>query len=164
MEKKIKHKLGVVVPYRDREEQLKSFVSHMSEYLSTIDHTIIVVEQSDDNDFNRGKLLNIGFNSAVKEGCDYVVFHDVDLLPIKADYSYTDRPTHLIGDIITPEGFDRTLFDEYFGGVTLFPASVFQCLNILRMALLRGYCCDAFYIALLCKKHHISENDGEHVF
>lgn len=129
MEKQIKHKLGVVVPYRDREEQLKSFLSHMSEYLDTIDHTIIVVEQSDDNDFNRGKLLNIGFNSAVKEGCDYVVFHDVDLLPINADYSYTDRPTHLIGEIITPEGFDRTLFDEYFGGVTIFPTSVFQAIN-----------------------------------
>lgn len=129
MEKKIKHKLGIIVPYRDRKEQLDKFIFHMSEYLLTTDHTIIVVEQVDENDFNRGKLLNIGFNAAVKEGCDYVVFHDIDLLPIKADYSYADRPTHLIGEIQTPEGFDRTLFDEYFGGVTLFPCSVFQAIN-----------------------------------
>ena len=92
----------------------------MSGYLEEIDHTIIVVEQVDDNDFNRGKLLNIGFNAAKKEGCDYVVFHDIDLLPINADYSYANKPTHLIGDIRTPAGFDRTLFDEYFGGVTYF--------------------------------------------
>ena len=129
MTKKIKHKLGVIVPYRDREEQLKSFLSHMSEYLDTVDHTVIIVEQSDGNDFNRGKLLNIGFNAALKEGCDYVVFHDIDLLPVKADYSYSDRPTHLIGSIDTPKGFQRTLFDQYFGGVTIFPVSIFQEIN-----------------------------------
>lgn len=123
------HKLGIVAPYRDREDQLKKFLSHMSGYLEEIDHTIIVVEQVDDNDFNRGKLLNIGFNAAKKEGCDYVVFHDIDLLPINADYSYANKPTHLIGDIRTPVGFDRTLFDEYFGGVTLFPCHLFEAIN-----------------------------------
>jgi len=123
------HKLGIIAPYRDREEQLKTFVSHMNNYIQDIDFVIIVVEQSDDNDFNRGKLLNIGFNTAIKQGCDYVIFHDIDLLPVKADYSYGDKPIHLIGEIQTPEGFDRTLFDEYFGGVTLFPVSVFQAIN-----------------------------------
>jgi len=63
MEKKIKHKLGIIVPYRDREEQLDKFIFHMSEYLLTTDHTIIVVEQVDDNDFNRGKLLKIGLDN-----------------------------------------------------------------------------------------------------
>lgn len=129
MNKQIKHKLGVIVPYRDREDQLKEFVPYMQKYLENIDHTIIVVEQCDDNDFNRGKLLNIGYLAAIKQGCDYVVFHDIDLLPIKVDYGYADRPTHLIGEITTPEGFDRTLFDEYFGGVTIFPVDVFQAIN-----------------------------------
>jgi len=129
MSKQIKHKLGVIVPYRDREDQLKAFVPYMEEYLENIDHTIIIVEQCDDNDFNRGKLLNIGFNAAVRQGCDYVVFHDIDLLPIRVDYGYADRPTHLIGEISTPSGFERTLFDEYFGGVTLFPVEVFQAIN-----------------------------------
>ena len=73
------HKLGIIAPYRDREEQLKTFISHMNDYIHGIDYVIIVVEQSDDNDFNRGKLLNIGFNTAIKQGCDYVIFHDIDL-------------------------------------------------------------------------------------
>ena len=100
MSKQIKHKLGVIVPYRDREDQLKDFVPYMEAYLENIDHTIIIVEQCDDNDFNRGKLLNIGYSAAVRQGCDYVVFHDIDLLPVRVDYSYADRPTHLIGEIV----------------------------------------------------------------
>lgn len=43
---------------------------------------IYVIEQSNDGrKFNRGKLLNIGFNIALKDGCEVFVFHDVDLIP-----------------------------------------------------------------------------------
>jgi DNA-binding LacI/PurR family transcriptional regulator len=50
------HKLGVIVPYRDRPQQLKRFVSHMEDYLKDIEYEIFIVEQSDDKPFNRGKL------------------------------------------------------------------------------------------------------------
>ena len=55
--------LAIIVPFRDRRQQLDMFVPHMDEFLSDkdIDYTIVVVEQSDDRPFNRGKLLNIGF-------------------------------------------------------------------------------------------------------
>jgi len=125
----INHKLGIIVPYRDREDQLKVFKQRIQDYLGEQDYELIIVEQKDENDFNRGKLLNIGFLTAIKKGCDYVVFHDIDLLPIRVDYGYANRPTHLIGQIKTPVGFERTLFDEYFGGVTLFPVEVFQAIN-----------------------------------
>ena len=44
---------------------------------------VYVVEQStnDGRKFNRGKLLNIGFDLARREGCGAFLFHDVDLLP-----------------------------------------------------------------------------------
>ena len=62
------HKLGVIVPYRDREEHLKVFVPHLCEYLtnSGIGFEIIVVEQGDSKPFNRGSLLNLGFLKAEK--------------------------------------------------------------------------------------------------
>ncbi len=125
------HKLGLIVPYRDRPEQLKTFTEHIKIYLAEkeIDNEIIIVEQTAKNDFNRGKLLNIGFLKAEELGCDYVVFHDVDMLPIDADYSYSDKPVHLITDLDLPEGVSRTLFDEYFGGVTLFPSYLFKQIN-----------------------------------
>ena len=125
------HKLGVIVPYRDRPQQLKDFLNYIEKYLTdkNIEHEVIIVEQTEKNDFNRGKLLNIGFLKAEELKCDYVAFHDIDMLPVDADYSYSDKPVHLITELDLPAGVSRTLFDEYFGGVTLFPSYVFRQIN-----------------------------------
>ena len=123
------HKLGIIVPYRNRFEQLATFKEKIVEYLKNqkIDFEIIIVEQDDTKLFNRGMLLNIGFKHAKELGCDYVVFHDVDMLPIDVDYSYSDIPLHLATNFTTLSSKQkRTLFDEYFGGVTLFPVDVFE--------------------------------------
>ena len=123
------HKLGVIVPYRNRYEHLAEFKTSIVEYLESknIDFEIIVVEQDDAKLFNRGMLLNIGFKYAKDMGCDYVVFHDVDMLPIDVDYSYSDVPLHLSTNFELEEGEkERTIFDEYFGGVTMFPVKMFE--------------------------------------
>ena len=59
------HKLGVIVPFRDRYEHLVEFKSKIVEYLNkqNIQYELIIIEQDDAKLFNRGKLLNIGFNS-----------------------------------------------------------------------------------------------------
>lgn len=117
------NKLGVIVPYRDRYDQLLDFKKRITEYLKfkKINFELIVVEQDDAKAFNRGKLLNIGFKYAKKLKCNYVVFHDVDMLPEAVDYSYCDHPIHL--------ATERVDFDEYFGGVTLFPVEHFEKIN-----------------------------------
>jgi hypothetical protein len=123
------HKLGVIVPYRNRFDQLVLFKEKIVEYLKNqkIDFEIIVIEQDDAKLFNRGMLLNIGFKHAKEKGCDYVVFHDVDMLPISVDYSYSDIPLHLATNFSTLSSKQkRIVFDEYFGGVTLFPCKVFE--------------------------------------
>jgi len=157
------HKLGVIVPYRERPNQLKLFLSYIKEYLSTrnITHEVIVVEQNEKNDFNRGKLLNIGFQKAEELECDYVVFHDIDMLPVDADYSYTEKPTHLITDLDLPDGVSRTLFDEYFGGVTLFPSYVFKQINGYSNKYF-GWGFEDDDLLLRCLENHI-ELDGKEV-
>jgi hypothetical protein len=87
------------------------------------------VEQDDEKSFNRGKLLNIGTIYAKKLGCDYVVFHDLDMLPEEVDYSYSDVPLHLATNLIGTKDFKRIVFDQYFGGVTLFPIKTFEEIN-----------------------------------
>ena len=48
--------------------------------------------------------------------------HDVDMLPIDVDYSEVSVPTHLVDNFIShKDKMKRVVFDEYFGGVTLFP-------------------------------------------
>ena len=119
-----KHKLGIIVPYRNRANQLGLFKRSMSHFLKKehIDHEIFIIEQDGAKLFNRGMILNIGFNYAVKRGCDYVAFHDIDMLPLYVDYSYSDVPLHLATDFEFEKGEkEREIFEEYFGGVTLFP-------------------------------------------
>lgn len=122
------NKLGVIVPYRNREKHLTIFRKHITDYLNknNINFELIVVEQSDGNPFNRGKLLNIGFIEAKKLECNYVVFHDVDMLPMDVDYSYSISPTHLATNF---DSDSNVVFDSYFGGVTLFPTHLFEKVN-----------------------------------
>jgi predicted peroxiredoxin len=125
--KKKPNKLAVIVPYRDRSSQLKRFLKHMETYLSEYVYQIFVIEQSDSKPFNRGKLLNIGYKIACENNCDYFVFHDVDMLPYKVDYSYTDKPLHLATHL--QENDYETTFFDYFGGVTLFNKEDFASIN-----------------------------------
>ena len=119
-------KLGIIVPYRKRPGHLRRFKEHISEYLKDYDYELIVVEQADDLPFNRGKLLNIGFKHAVRNHCDYVVFHDIDMLPVDVDYSYSEVPIHLSTNFINSK---EEIFKTYFGGVTMFPTSLFEKVN-----------------------------------
>lgn len=121
-------KLGIIVPYRNRPKQLATFKQHINDYID-FPFELIIVDQVDSLEFNRGKLLNVGFKHAEKLGCDYVVFHDIDMLPINADYTYEEKPYHLITDLDLPEGINRTTFDSYFGGVTLFPSNLYKQIN-----------------------------------
>lgn len=124
-------KLGVIVPYRNREAHLNTFIPAIKKKLKKdkIDYELIIVEQSSKQSFNRGKLLNIGVAKALGLGCTYVALHDVDMVPIDADYSYVDRPTHLATNFISNKKEKRIIFDGYFGGVTLFPINDFLKVN-----------------------------------
>lgn len=119
----MKNKLGIIVPYRDRYDHLQEFLPHMESYLldKGIEYTIIVVEQDNASAFNRGMLCNIGFLEAKKQKCNYVVFHDVDMLPIDVDYSFSNVPVHLATQNIP--------YPAYFGGITLFPVKDFEKIN-----------------------------------
>ncbi len=117
------HRLGIIVPFRNRWEHLDRFTANIVPYLEryNIDSRVIVVEQDNAQAFNRGMLCNIGFQEAIKQKCDYVVFHDVDMIPVEVDYSYSKHPLHLVSD--------KLPFNTYFGGITLFPVEDFKKIN-----------------------------------
>lgn len=75
-----KYRVNIVVPYRRRPEQLRVFLHYLHRYLQLqeIDYRIIVVEQSPEMQFNRGKLFNVGFVESQKRfPSDCYIFHDV---------------------------------------------------------------------------------------
>ena len=75
-----KYRVNIVVPYRRRPEQLRVFLHYLHRYLQLqeIDYRIIVIEQSPEMQFNRGKLFNVGFAESQKRfPSDCYIFHDV---------------------------------------------------------------------------------------
>ena len=116
------HKLGICIPYRNRKEHLEKLVPHLSKHLTEqgIDHKFYVGHQVDDKLFNRGAMKNIAAEFAFKDGCDYIAWHDVDMLTHEdGDYSYpTENPTHIATKL---SKYNYGLgYDQYFGGVVLF--------------------------------------------
>ena len=115
-------KLGVCIPYRNRKEHLDKLVPSLSKHLENqgIEHTFYVAHQVDDKLFNRGAMKNIAAKFAFEDGCDYIAWHDVDMLPQEdCDYSYpTETPVH-IATQLSKYNYGMS-YPEYFGGVILF--------------------------------------------
>ena len=111
------HKLGICIPYRDREEHLNKLVSSLGPFLEKkgIEYTFYVAHQVDDKLFNRGSMKNIAALEAFKDGCDYVAWHDVDMLPHddNCDYSYPETTPIHIATKLSKYSYSMG-YEEYF--------------------------------------------------
>ena len=120
------HKLAVIVPFRDRFEELLEFAPHMHTFLNRqrVRHQIWVINQVDQHRFNRASLLNIGFLLSRLDS-DYVALHDVDLLPMNNNLSYAypaEGPFHVSGPDIHPLYHYKT----FVGGILLLSNKQFE--------------------------------------
>jgi hypothetical protein len=115
-------KIGICIPYRNRKEHLDKLVPVLSKHLEKqgIDYSFYVAHQVDDKLFNRGAMKNIAAKFAFEDGCDYIAWHDVDMLPQEdCDYSYpSENPIH-IATQLSKYNYGMS-YPEYFGGVILF--------------------------------------------
>jgi hypothetical protein len=111
----IDRRLTVVVPYRDRAEHLEKLIPALTRALRDQDvrGRILVVEQEAGQPFNRGRLLNIGMQFTADE-TDYYCLHDVDALPIVANYACPAQPLRLVTRIVGREDCERDR--HYFSG------------------------------------------------
>ena len=88
---KSSQRVAVIVAYRDREHHLTTFLEYIHGFLQIQmrDYCVIISEQADKGPFNRGKLFNIGYETALRHkfwkqrgvSPECFIFHDVDLLP-----------------------------------------------------------------------------------
>jgi N-terminal domain of galactosyltransferase/N-terminal region of glycosyl transferase group 7 len=131
-----------VVPYRDRAEHLAALLPHLVDYFARapghrdIPYSVIVVEQAPGLPFSRGITRNIGYLLG-RERADYVCFHDVDYLPIEADYSCPEQPTCTLwyGAELRPIRPGRSKLAvrhelaNYFGGVVIMTNAQFEAAN-----------------------------------
>ncbi|XP_037569194.1 beta-1,4-N-acetylgalactosaminyltransferase bre-4 [Dermacentor silvarum] len=118
---KARHRVALVVPYRDRLNNLQAFLQHMHPFLQRqqLDYGIYLVEQNGTGDFNRAKLLNVGYEIAkAMDGYDCFIFHDVDLLPENKRNEYACKeggPFHMTTCTDTMKY--KPFYETIFGGV-----------------------------------------------
>ncbi|XP_029658246.1 beta-1,4-galactosyltransferase 7-like [Octopus sinensis] len=120
------HKLAIIVPFRDRFEELLDFVPYMGHYLNLqkVSHKIFVINQVDNFRFNRAALINVGYLESKSE-CDYLAMHDVDLLPLNPNLSYaypSKGPFHVAAPNLHP----RYHYPKFVGGILLLTCDDFQ--------------------------------------
>jgi hypothetical protein len=152
-------RLNVVVPYRAREQHLAIFVQMVRAYFARdkldreIPYRVLIVEQENGLPFNRGALKNIGFVLG-REASDYTCFHDVDYIPVWADYSWSDAPVGIVWHgaenrpirVNRPDRGVRHDLANFYGGAALTPNDLFAQVNgytgsrrrALRWAAARG--------------------------
>lgn len=153
-------RIAVLVPYRNRTAQLSIFLRYLPAFLRSqkAAFCIFIIEQSDDDLFNRGMLLNIGVLEARRfanehaelfarfrnnsrefssqktshtsdEFFDCIALQDVDLLPLDGRILYQCAS----GPLHLAAGVDKynfsLLYEEYFGGVSILPTMMFEAIN-----------------------------------
>lgn len=127
-----RHRVAIVVPFRDREAHLNIFINHMMPFLKKqqLEFAIYVVELAPKETFNRAMLMNIGFREAQKDReWQCFVFHDVDLLPEndKNIYSCPINPRHMSAAVDTMDY--KLPYHTIFGGVSAFSKVHFELIN-----------------------------------
>ncbi|MGH0155903.1 UNVERIFIED_CONTAM: hypothetical protein FKN15_030115 [Acipenser sinensis] len=123
------HKLALLIPFRERFEELMVFVPYMHSFLNKLKvrHKIFVINQVDHYRFNRASLINAGFLESGND-TDYIAMHDVDLLPLNEDldYGFPDQgPFH----IASPELHPLYHYKTYVGGILLLTKQHYQMCN-----------------------------------
>jgi hypothetical protein len=115
-----------VVPYRNRYHQ-KFFFSRQMDYIlqGKNNYSILFVHQSDNRNFNRGAMKNIGFISIKDKYPESYknitfIFNDVDTLPFAKIFDYE-----------TTEGIVKHYygFEEALGGIVVMKGSDFEKIN-----------------------------------
>uniref|UniRef100_A0A3B5LCL8 Beta-1,4-galactosyltransferase n=1 Tax=Xiphophorus couchianus TaxID=32473 RepID=A0A3B5LCL8_9TELE len=127
-----RHKVAVIIPFRNRHEHLVHWLYYMHPILirQQLDYGVYILNQDGEGIFNRAKLMNVGFVEAQKEyDYDCFVFSDVDLVPLddRNIYRCYDNPRHLA---VAMDKFNFHLpYKTYFGGVSSLSKQQFSKIN-----------------------------------
>ncbi|XP_035794128.1 beta-1,4-N-acetylgalactosaminyltransferase bre-4-like, partial [Anopheles albimanus] len=125
-------RVAIIVPYRDREQQLPVFLKNLHPFLmkQQLEYGMYIVEQTPGLTFNKAMIMNIAFTEVMKlRSWECVIFHDIDMLPLddRNLYACGNQPRHLspIVDTLGPKLFYSTLF----GGAIAMTAKQFRTVN-----------------------------------
>jgi hypothetical protein len=124
-------RVAIIIPYRNRRKHLMRFLDHISHLdPHTVLYDIYVIEQDNNEKFNRGLLLDIGYLAAHSKNIyDRYIFHDVDSYPDQTLFSqyglFMDKNIHYA----SPKLGYKYKYDRFVGGVIGTSAADFEKIN-----------------------------------
>ena len=120
-------RLTIVIPFRDRERHLAQLLPELLPVLERqqVRARILVVEQQNTGLFNRGKLINIGIHFAAAES-DYYCLHDVDAIPVEANYQCPSQPLRLVNSILIGDVVSKRPAHYFSGAISIRKEQVFE--------------------------------------
>ncbi|KAE9417266.1 hypothetical protein Angca_005851, partial [Angiostrongylus cantonensis] len=118
----------IIVPFRDRDEELSEFAPHIDKFLREqgIEYYLLLMNQTDDLRFNRASLINAKCD---RVGCDYMVMHDVDLLPLNSEISYRFPGEGVVRHISSPLYHPKYNYSKFIGGILMLTMNDYKALN-----------------------------------
>ncbi|XP_064613791.1 beta-1,4-N-acetylgalactosaminyltransferase bre-4-like isoform X2 [Liolophura sinensis] len=127
-----RHRVAIIIPYRDREQHLVTLLSHLLPILKRqeLNFHVFVTEQTGNDTFNKARIMNAAFKEAIKMyDFQCFVFHDVDLIPEddRNMYSCPVQPRHM--SVAIDEMGYRVPYDYLVGGVLSMRTEHFQMVN-----------------------------------
>ena len=117
----------ILIPYRNRKAHLEAFIAKVVPIFQKVlkSFKVVVIEQAEGKLFNRGALLNIGYQECKMDG-KWFFNHDVDVYPNEecVEKYYRNQPNAVLGftGIITPPC-------DTLGTVIKFPGTEFAKCN-----------------------------------
>ncbi|KAH6920132.1 hypothetical protein HPB50_028879 [Hyalomma asiaticum] len=117
-----KKRPGHLMPYRDRQRNLRVFLHHMHQFLrkQELDYGIYIIEQ----------LLNVGYEvSKTMHDYNCFIFHDVDLIPEndQSVYACQENPYHISRCLDIYEY--KPSYPTIFGGVSALTQAQMEKVN-----------------------------------
>lgn len=117
-----RHKIAIIIPYRDRRNHLLTLLSYLHPLLQRqqLDYRIFVTEQYGNGTFNKAIIMNAAFIYAFnQDNYNCYCFHDVDLVPEddRNMYSCGRNPKHM--SIGVDEMNYKLQYEELIGGVLI---------------------------------------------
>jgi hypothetical protein len=137
-------KYSIIVPYRDREDNLKVLLPRLQDVFSGKDYEIIISEQDNDDNFQISCVQNAGYSVSTGE---VVIFHQVDYVPADdVSYEVDDVPVlpARVGIFLDkdnqspreytdiPAGYRKwstQIDDRFYGGVICMKRHHFETIN-----------------------------------
>ncbi|CAL8106900.1 unnamed protein product [Calicophoron daubneyi] len=134
--------IPILIPYRNRLQNLISFLSYMYRYLQMKrnNYAMVVLEQMGNDSFNRAKLFNAGLRELGVDKHSYlstnlsdcIIFHDVDKIPenTRTPYFCFSYPLQLLRVAVSmhskrpsegshlQQSAEYEYYPGFFGGVT----------------------------------------------